>query len=359
MKSLLMNTSSIHFLGRDYNRSTWDRLRKELATSFSVGKWEYVTLEADSLTSIACTFEHPFIQKFKTGHCSIEEGNRGNMWRWKPEEEKAEASGLHWNSLEMCSALQGRNILFMGDSMQSSFFFTYVSVVLGTTLPPRNATREEIEELVKGYNLKCEKLCEWGTSDWNHGCEMPVWVDCGELPSYSIAFVRNDNFDKKIAWTSHISRLNASILFMNTGAHYQSDVALLDNLGTAFALLATSFPNLSIFYRNTPHGHPNCHEKFHAAPSNDSRDITVSLVAFDLLQPDYHWSKFAHQNKLVLRMIEEQFPQVLIVDVASSTNLRGDSHISVDECLHYCLPGPIHSWVVMHSYALKLANQAH
>ena len=46
------------------------------------------------------------------------------------------------------------------------------------------------------------------------------------------------------------------------------------------------------------------------------------------------------------------YPHVLYLNVASLSSLRSDSHCNVDDCLHYCVPGPIDAWVEMLHRAL-------
>ena len=68
--------------------------------------------------------------------------------------------------------------------------------------------------------------------------------------------------------------------------------------------------------------------------------------------PDYGWQHFDHQNDMVREFLWETFPGVFYLDIASSTNLRIDSHVSIEDCYHYCLPGPVDNWVVFHFIVL-------
>ena len=112
----MLQDNLIQFYGNNYTRIEWEGLQKTLDGLFSVGQWEKVTALGDILTDVACTFEHPFIEKYKTGQCSRQGGNIGNTWKWQPR-----WGEMHWDPLEMCHLLRGRNVLFLGDSMQSSF----------------------------------------------------------------------------------------------------------------------------------------------------------------------------------------------------------------------------------------------
>jgi hypothetical protein len=50
-------------------------------------------------------------------------------------------------------------------------------------------------------------------------------------------------------------------------------------------------------------------------------------------------------------MLAANFPHVLYLDVFTPTVLRADSHLDM---LHYCVPGPLDTWVELLSNVLEL-----
>ena len=39
---------------------------------------------------------------------------------------------------------------------------------------------------------------------------------------------------------------------------------------------------------------------------------------------------------------------IIIIDIMPSTSRRPDSHcVSENDCVHYCIPGPIDNWTVL------------
>jgi len=52
-------------------------------------------------------------------------------------------------------------------------------------------------------------------------------------------------------------------------------------------------------------------------------------------------------------MIESKFPEVLFIDVYASTARRADLH-TVEDGLHYCVPGPIDNWVSLLRLTLRV-----
>ena len=79
MRSSLV-ASTVQFLGQMFALEEWKRIQGRLSDAFGNGKWESIPEKGDdSLTDRACTFEHPFIERFKKGRCAYEQGNRGNL----------------------------------------------------------------------------------------------------------------------------------------------------------------------------------------------------------------------------------------------------------------------------------------
>lgn len=83
-------------------------------------------------------------------------------------------------------------------------------------------------------------------------------------------------------------------------------------------------------------GHVNCTDYLHpilGAQNQGSRSV-------------WHWGDFQRQNLLAKRIVEEA--GYIYMDVDSMISLRPDGHIGSQDCLHYCLPGPLD--VVMHIF---------
>ena len=371
------SNSKINFLGIDYDTSTWARLLLTLNDKFRNGKWQFRAIPfldpnfANSTTMIGskiydndihrlyfpwpnfpCFFEHPSILLYGKGHCSYASGNRAHYYHWTPNKSP---ESLNWNPLQMCKVLNGRNVLFVGDSMQSQFFFSYISAHFGYGIHGTKSSPESVESLEANLNGKCYSLCPFDSRNYKDGCVMPVEINCGpELPSYSVSFVRSNEFSD-FNWIGRIKTVNASVIFMNTGAHPRPDEELLTQLNNTFAYLFANFPGISVVYRNTPYGHPNC--KIHTLPLNESEKKNIS---WNGIPTSFKWDHFDEINDKVSDLISKKFSQILYIDIAHSTNYRADAHSFENEnhspdCLHYCIPGPTFEWVGFHTYALSLA----
>ncbi|CAI5464128.1 unnamed protein product [Closterium sp. Yama58-4] len=191
----------------------------------------------------------------------------------------------------------------------------------------RNAT-----QLVKLVNNKC---C-WTV----HAC-----VDLGF--SVRISFIRDYYLNStedvndflmdrsfKETWMDEIVPMNVSIVVLNRGAHYRHNLRFERQLRPTLLALRNANPEMLMIVRNTPPGHLNC--SLHEKP------LFEKLL--DL--PDgkcWHWNKFAEQNMIVKKLTEGVGG--VYMDVNASAVWRPDGHVDRKDCLHYCHPGPVDTWV--------------
>jgi hypothetical protein len=133
-------------------------------------------------------------------------------------------------------------------------------------------------------------------------------------------------------WINRIDYLNASLIIMNRGAHFMPTKTVLTELNQTLQYLQQHFPNVSIIYRNTPHGHEGVSKTFLDPP----------LLKPPVPYGQYNYPEFYQQNIEVFAFLKYHFPQILYLDVFTSTVLRVDSH---RDALHYCFPGPIATWM--------------
>lgn len=90
-------------------------------------------------------------------------------------------------------------------------------------------------------------------------------------------------------------------------------------------------------------GHPNC--------SQIKGPLTQPL---DYTQFPFHYGDFARQNELA-RALTHRFHHTYL-DLATLLDLRPDGHHTPQDCLHYCLPGPLDVWMDYFHNVLRLIN---
>jgi hypothetical protein len=136
-------------------------------------------------------------------------------------------------------------------------------------------------------------------------------------------------------------RLQAGLILINSGAHLMPDAQLYTRARAALTVALQAHPHATVMWRNTPVGHANC---------------SLYKEPLEVPQPDplpFTWSHFKHQNAGMMALLARDLPQVVYLDVASSTNLRADMHTSAlakrssdEDCLHYNggSAGPMDHW---------------
>ncbi|CAI5989607.1 unnamed protein product [Closterium sp. NIES-64] len=144
-------------------------------------------------------------------------------------------------------------------------------------------------------------------------------------------FLLDRSFDE--SWMDEIAAQNVSMVVINRGAHYIEDERFERQLQSTLLALRQAHPELLIIARNTPAGHPGCW--LHRKP--------LSKKLLELPHDDWHWDGFAAQNGIVRRLVEGVGG--VYMDVNASTVWRPDGHVGRWDCLHYCHPGPVDTWV--------------
>lgn len=341
------------FLGKSILATDFQLIQNNLDMLFSSGTWiNSYDLDPNftPLFTSPCIFEDSERHRYTKNECLKTNAYIGNYYSWVSDF----GNLIPWDYMNMCKLINGGNILFLGDSTQKEFYSTFVSAILATTVTPRNVTRQEILSRCRKNPKKCIK-------DSRHNNELYFKVHCGDLPSYSVIF--------KLSWflddTENRHKLrflkeilvthNISIVFLNTGAHVQEDDELIKHLNHTLSCIFESNPTMSILYRNTYGGHQYCNLTMASSPVQSNHSpVNITLLNLPEFHPEYKWDVIPRHNALIRSLISTNYPSILFIDTATSTNLRPDSHVSKTDCYHYCIPGPIDNWVILHYTALSM-----
>ncbi|GJP86222.1 hypothetical protein CLOP_g16272 [Closterium sp. NIES-67] len=259
----------------------------------------------------------------------------GGLWEW-------------FDPLRFCQVLDGRRVLIVGDS---------ISMLLA------DAIRFNVRLGAKDWDSRVR----WGEPTgyckrYRNATKEPADKRCWTLHlctdlglSVRLFFVRdyylnsteavNDfmvdkSFDE--SWMGEIAAQNISIVVMNRGAHYIPDDQFERQMRSTLLALRQTHPDLLIIVRNTPAGHPQCW--LHRKPVKQ---------LLKLPHTDWHWDGYAAQNEILKRLAEGVGG--VYMDVNASAVWRADGHIGRWDCLHYCHPGPVDTWVqLLHNMLLGL-----
>jgi hypothetical protein len=127
----------ISFLDKSYSLPEWNNIQSSMSDRLYNGSWidSYQVDKFEPLFSKPCFFEHPAIMKYIEEDCKVSNSNVGNYYTWKPQHDDF----IPWDPSQMCHMANGRNIMFVGDSLQQEFYFAFVSAQLAVT-----AIREQV-----------------------------------------------------------------------------------------------------------------------------------------------------------------------------------------------------------------------
>ena len=313
------------------------------------GRW-IEDSQAKWLTKRPCQTEAKFFSDF----CAIANLHQRKSYTWRPTYGNIE----EFSHQRFCAILGGRDILVVGDSLNQEFFHTVVAAMLDNDTSLNTTAR-------------CAMEPPWRerTSVWSEllPCA-PPWAPI------NISFVWSHHLllkeEEKIqggkvvvldaAWVEALAKHNYNVLFINTGMHYHPEMPR--NVMEAISHITSAHSNVSVVYRFAPPGHVGCETEFHSSPLLMAQN--ESVYALDGKYPNhrshsYHWFDVVAQNYEVDDMLHSRFPHVVHLNVVNSTILRIDSHVIKtgrwipEDCLHYCIPGPIDQWVTFFFNALE------
>ncbi|CAN0117528.1 unnamed protein product, partial [Ectocarpus sp. 8 AP-2014] len=158
-----------------------------------------------------------------------------------------------------------------------------------------------------------------------------------------------DHFSKCIAFAQDPILRRFDTLVVNSGTHPTAGGidAYRKKMNATSAVLTASMTRLHgenaiLVIRNTSPGHSECLKRMFDGPSDP--DVAEKLVG--LGRGEYQWTTFGDRNKILQDTFRKEYGWKLL-HVYSPTHLRSDSHLGREDCLHYCLPGPIDHWVVL------------
>ena len=278
-------------------------------------------------------------------------------YTWKP----LNCQVLTFDKDKFCNVIANQTIGVIGDSISQQFVHSIIGLTRGKLIDDPNFLQPPT---------------------WNNKQSIPLCVDndneddTGSEPSPNkkntaqVVFLRHNKYVANDTASHQALQeiVNLSdYLVMNWGVHYQPwndmEVAVdefLSVLQQTWTVENRKDPN-RLFWRTTIVAHSNCS----TAIVPDESD---SLGGFNIHNnPKYNTDEILLQDvEIVQRKLRDLNSSndrssngsastnsglnVTILDVTSSTMLRRDGHRVIghkgtEDCLHYCEPGPIDSWV--------------
>ena len=185
-------------------------------------------------------------------------------------------------------------------------------------------------------------------------CRSRNSVQCGGGERVRLRYVRSDQLSlatkpyatrgvhnmRHVPWFQRFVRdTSAHTLVVNRGAHYEPTPVLLEAVKAVLDAVTRDRPDVLLVVRDTPSGHPGC-----GKPAVRNGPPVTSPLSYAGMP--YHWDEFPSQNEAV-RGLVGGYVNAVFWDVSAVTSQRADSHLvgPKNDCLHYCAPGPVDTWV--------------
>lgn len=346
-----VSNSMIKFLDHLYSYQDWLSLQSYLDDAFSNGEFVSAWDDPDFVPMFwrPCVYEDNQIYlRWVFGTCYDSEYNRGNIYQWRTHNSLVKYQDIHhlqrWSPQKMCKIMNGSNIAFVGDSMAQQTQLTFASAMMRDLFVPEDKINDDnyVNNKRRKVSDYCDNYCPWR----QHGSCHMIEYDCGSLPSFKSYVITSKHLEPS-EWVNNFDLNDVSIVLFNSGPHFLPTEERVGNIDKSLAILVEKFPKTSFIFRTTPPGHPRCDSLFHSSPI-EGRLYNYS----DDTEKPYHYGDFISQSLAVIDMLAKKYPQVLILNVHNATSNRVDSHPLVGDCLHYCIPGPLTTWIEFLFHAL-------
>ncbi|KAI8372775.1 uncharacterized protein BYT42DRAFT_577946 [Radiomyces spectabilis] len=221
---------------------------------------------------------------------------------------------------QWCDAFKGRNILMVGDLVHFQLHDLFLDtlrdgpVVCFGELNCKDHSLCSKPDVNLRY-LRNDVLSTVHRVDKAHGRPHMDIVEWPFLPGYIIS-----KYD---------------ILILNRGPVAEDDGTFTRQLINTMRTIRRVKPHALVIYRSTSIGHPYCDEA--------DRPLKKPLTDEERRQLPFGWSEVQRRNAIARSIVEASGG--LFVDLAAVTDLRPDGHVGGQDCLRYCMPGPLDSWV--------------
>jgi len=152
--------------------------------------------------------------------------------------------------------------------------------------------------------------------------------------TYKIQEKFNEEEDYNSLW-AHVAK-KADIIIFNSGLHISTSWNLsraIENMLKYFTILLEKNPNLTVIFRTSVPGAKGC-----------QKNKTVPDLPTDFKY--YNWHLLRVYDKIWKEKVKEIWKgEWFWLNITDLSNYRSDARVRPPEdCVHFCIPGPIRTW---------------
>lgn len=144
--------------------------------------------------------------------------------------------------------------------------------------------------------------------------------------------------------------VTSKVAIFNRGTHYVDDEVFTAELIRDLTYVRKRAPNTLILYRGSYRGHLGCDDDWSSSTGQTTALSSPRKLA-ELEKLPYNWGDLHRQN-LIAREIVRAIGGIYW-DTEVQLEVRKDGHVGARNCLKYCIPGPIDSWIKTFYWLLK------
>lgn len=240
---------------------------------------------------------------------------------------KSAEHGCELSLYALCEAMQGRELLFFGDSTTERIYWTFL-LQLARQLNI-TATRHK--------TVLCHKFSPHPDFHVTYKRNDFLLIEREDITRAKkrTAVTRPYRADKYYEFKHDLR--NDSVIFLNRGLHFENNDFVLPELKNLFSYLQVNFPQAALFYWFSP---MPVHPELYSNKPSSSYLPPMPSKNHDL----YDWLNLEPQNHEIAGLLSKSFPQVVQIDLIHMTKFRGDCR---GDALHSCIPG-FADWQSMH-----------
>lgn len=276
------NRSGEHFtfLGKRFSVEKWKELKEKVDCWATNGEWKFNNISIIDNWPLY----NPCIMYFSYGPrnpCNWLLDRDVLKYSWNVSETCPRMASF--STEKLCQMMKGRgNIMIVGDSVNELFASQLVvDVSLSSNVSCLTHTRRK--DIFARETIPCQ--------DRSADDPLTLTIVRNDYLSIKAEEVRT-NKSIELSWEDAINPHQIGLLILNRGAHYVEDSVFMQQFNSTMRYLHDNHPNVSIVWRNTPHG-INFKESFFAPPLTNPPPIPHR----------YGWENFPRQNTMVYKYV--------------------------------------------------------
>lgn len=276
------NRSGGHFtfLGKLFSVEKWKELKEKVDCWATNGEWKFndITIIDDWPSHNPCVMYYSYGPR---NPCNWLLDGDVLKYTWNVSDTCPRMSSF--STEKLCQMMKGRgNIMIVGDSV-NELLAAQLVVDISLSSNTNCLTHTRRKDIFARETIPCQ--------DRSVDDPLTLTIVRNDYLSIRSEEVRTNKW-MELSWEDAINPHNIGLLILNRGARYVEDSLLMEQLNSTMRYLHGNHPNVSIVWRNTPHG-INFKESFFAPPLSNPPPIPHRNG----------WENFPRQNAMVYKYV--------------------------------------------------------